>query len=158
MAQHWLQLVSSRSRPGLYAYQPGRAVTPSMTAEGMFVLQLTGVSREDARMKAASVLISRNRPDWSAGANTYYWYYATLALFQRQGDEWPRWNRRLVRELLAHQQKRGPAAGSWDPEGEWAPAAGRVYQTALCTLMLEVYYRYLPMYAAAPPTTQPSEE
>jgi hypothetical protein len=24
-----------------------------------------------------------------------------------------------------------------------------VYQTALCTLCLEVYYRYLPMYAAA---------
>ena len=28
---------------------------------------------------------------------------------------------------------------------------GRVYQTALCTLMLEVYYRYLPMYAVEDP-------
>lgn len=156
LAQRWLLMVSSRSRPGLYAYQPGRAVTPSMTAEGMFVLQLTGVAHDDARMATASALISRNRPDWDAGANTYYWYYATLALFQRQGDEWPRWNRRLVRELLAHQRKGGAAAGSWDPEGEWAPAAGRVYQTALCTLMLEVYYRYLPMYAQPKPATQPA--
>jgi len=151
MAQRWLRRVSSRSSPGLFAYQPGRAVTPSMTAEGMFVLQITGVARDDERMDGASALLIRNRPDWDGGANTYYWYYATLALFQRQGEEWPRWNRRLVRELLAHQEERGPAAGSWDPEGEWAPAGGRVYQTALCTLMLEVYYRYLPMYGEAAP-------
>jgi len=153
-AQRWLDMVSSRSRPGLYAYQPGRAVTASMTAEGMFVLQLTGVPTTDARMDRAAALLMRNRPDWDGGANTYYWYYATLALFQRQGVDWPKWNRRLTRELLAHQETVGAAAGSWSPEGEWAPAAGRVYQTALCTLMLEVYYRYLPMYAGGVATTQ----
>ncbi len=153
-AQRWLDMVTSRSRPGLYAYQPGRAATVSMTAEGMFVLQLTGVSTTDARMDRAAALLMRNRPDWDGGANTYYWYYATLALFQRQGGDWPKWNRRLVRELLSHQETEGAVAGSWSPEGEWAPAAGRVYQTALCTLMLEVYYRYLPMYAGEHPTTQ----
>ena len=48
----------------------------------------------------------------------------------------------------------GKAAGSWEPTGEWAPVAGRVYQTALCTLMLEVYYRYLPLYLREPPAMQ----
>ncbi len=153
-AQRWLDMVTSRSRPGLYAYQPGRAATASMTAEGMFVLQLTGVPSTDARMDRAAALLMRNRPDWDGGANTYYWYYATLSLFQRQGGDWPKWNRRLIRELLAHQETDGAAAGSWSPEGEWAPAAGRVYQTALCTLMLEVYYRYLPMYSGGHATTQ----
>ena len=36
--------------------------------------------------------------------------------------------------------------GSWVPVDVWAKIGGRVYSTALCTLSLEVYYRYLPMY------------
>ena len=28
----------------------------------------------------------------------------------------------------------------------WAQVGGRMYQTAICTLTLEVYYRYLPLY------------
>src|SRR5262249_61269420 len=95
----------------------------------------------------------RDSPDGSS-ANAYYWSCGTLVVFQRQGPAWAKWNRRLRGELLAHQETDGASAGSWAPEGEWAPAAGRVYQTALCTLMLEVYYRYLPMYAA--PSTQPT--
>jgi len=36
------------------------------------------------------------------------------------------------------------AAGSWDPDGEWADTSGRAYQAAPCTRMLEVCYRTLP--------------
>jgi hypothetical protein len=32
--------------------------------------------------------------------------------------------------------------GSWDPVGAWGRDGGRVYSTALCALILEVYYRY----------------
>jgi hypothetical protein len=87
-------------------------------------------------------------PHWDDRPNTYYWYYATLALFQHQGDAWTRWNDALKQVLLANQRTSGPAAGSWDPHDNWSRIGGRVYQTALCTLCLEVYYRYLPMYAA----------
>jgi hypothetical protein len=66
-------------------------------------------------------------------------------MFHRQGEPWRRWNTALMPELLTHQRRDGAATGSWDPEGEWAETGGRVYQTALCTLMLEVYYRYLPL-------------
>ena len=45
-------------------------------------------------------------------------------------------------ELLAHQRKDGAAAGSWDTTDEWSRMGGRLYQTAVCTLSLEVYYRY----------------
>ena len=61
---------------------------------------------------------------------------------------WQQWNEQLTRVLLAHQEKDGRAAGSWPPQGEWTRTGGRIYQTALCTLMLEVYYRYLPLYSA----------
>ena len=64
--------------------------------------------------------------------------YRTLIAFGYVGS---------THQLLAHQQVDGAAAGSWEPVDEWAEIGGRVYQTAICTLMLEVYYRYLPMYA-----------
>ncbi len=54
--------------------------------------------------------------------------------------------RALTEQLLSHQQQSGRTAGSWDSTDRWSKLGGRVYQTALCTLMLEVYYRYLPSY------------
>ncbi len=144
-ARKWLDKVSRRSRPGLYAYRPGRKYTPSMTAEGMLTQQLLGHRRDEPRMQQSAAFVVEHLPDWDGDANTYYWYYGTFALFQHQGDAWRRWNEAVTRELLSHQRKDGRTAGSWDPDGEWADVGGRVYQTALCALTLEVYYRYLPL-------------
>jgi hypothetical protein len=118
-----------------------------MTAEGMFTQQLLGRGPGDPRMRESVEFILRYPPDWASNTNTYYWYYATLALFQHRGPAWRTWNEALTGQLLEHQRRDGAAAGSWDPDGEWADIGGRVYQTALCTLMLEVYYRYLPLYS-----------
>jgi len=149
-AGRWLDTVSSTSSPGLYAYQPGRPATPAMTAEGLFVQEILGRATHEPRMRQSVELIMGNLPDWKNNLNTYYWYYATLALFHQQGGPWQRWNDALTAQLLPNQHKRGPRAGSWDAEGEWAHVGGRVYQTALCTLMLEVYYRYLPLFLRDP--------
>ncbi|MCB9842364.1 MAG: PD40 domain-containing protein [Phycisphaeraceae bacterium] len=145
-ARAWLDEVSTRRARGVYAYQRGMAPTMSMTAEGMFVRQLLGAGRHEARQEESARFVVRELPDWDADANTYGWYYATLALYQHGGDNWERWNAALVRELLGAQRDDGAAAGSWDPADQWSDIGGRVYQTALCTLSLEVYYRYLPMY------------
>ena len=149
-ARRWLERVERGPVPGLYRYRAERKVTPSMTAEGMFTQQLLGRRRDDERMVNSAAYVLQHLPDWDE-ANTYYWYYATLALFQHQGDAWQRWNEAVTTELLSHQRRDGPAAGSWDPDGEWADMGGRIYQTALCTLMLEVYYRYLPLYSIQVP-------
>ena len=148
-ARDWMDMISERNGRGLYSYRPGRRATLSMTAEGMFVHQLLGVSRGEENMPRSAAFISRSLPEWE-NANTYYWYYATLALFQHQGEVWERWNAQLKPLLIENQNSDGPRFGSWDPVGEWTDIGGRVYQTALCTLMLEVYYRYLPLYAAPP--------
>jgi hypothetical protein len=156
----WLDTVSRRSR-GHYAYTPDRPPTPSMTAEGMFVQQLLGLKRDHPRMAESAAYLMEHLPNWEADPSTYYWYYASLALFQHQGNEWKRWNEALTRELLDHQRTDGGATGSWDPADRWSRLGGRVYQTALCTMMLEVYYRYLPLYAlddapmASPPEHRP---
>ena len=37
--------------------------------------------------------------------------------------------------------------GSWDPQGDaWGSQGGRLYVTCMSLYMLEVYYRYLPLY------------
>jgi hypothetical protein len=141
-----LDRVSPASNRGLYAYQPGREVTVSMTAEGLFIQKVLGRNRDEPRMRESVAYVLDHPPDWEREPNTYYWYYATLALFHHQGEPWERWNEALIEQLIENQHRTGQSSGSWDPVGEWARVGGRVYQTALCTLMLEVYYRYLPMF------------
>jgi hypothetical protein len=48
--------------------------------------------------------------------------------------------------LLSTQLESGPTAGSWDPKDKWEQSGGRLYSTSLRVLMLEVYYRHLPLY------------
>jgi hypothetical protein len=146
VASAWLDLVSRRSRPGLYAYQPGKRFSAAMTAEGMFVRQLLGRTRHDPDMQAGAQYLLEHLPDWSEDPNTYYWYYGTLALFQHGGDSWQQWNDAVVQQLLDRQVQEGQAAGSFPIAGQWSRIGGRVYQTAICCLTLEVYYRYLPLY------------
>ena len=45
--------------------------------------------------------------------------------------------------LVTNQCKQGDDQGSWNPVGEFNTEWGRVGQTALGCLCLEVYYRYL---------------
>lgn len=76
----------------------------------------------------------------------YYWYYGTLCLFQHQGPIWDTWNVRLKQRLMTSQVAGGEQAGSWEPQGPNGNRMGRVVTTAMATLSLEVYYRYLPLY------------
>ena len=82
--------------------------------------------------------------------DTYYWYYATQVMFNLGGPQWDQWNRLMRHTLIETQCKEGCAMGSWDPERPtldvWSGKGGRIITTAMSTLTLEVYYRYLPLY------------
>ncbi len=82
--------------------------------------------------------------------DAYYWYYATQVMFQVQGDAWNAWNERLRGLLINSQAQSGALAGSWDNRAplpdRWGLEGGRLYLTAMHLLMLEVYYRHLPLY------------
>ena len=84
-------------------------------------------------------------------SNVYYWYYATQVMHNMSGYEWDKWNRKM-RDLLVRTQVRNTdecANGSWAPEkDEWGRRGGRIMQTALSALTLEIYYRYLPLFKA----------
>ena len=77
-------------------------------------------------------------------AEFYTLYNATLAMYQAGGDNWKRWNGAVRDAVVANQaQGSGCERGSWDPKGTFGgELGGRIYSTALATLMLEVYYRF----------------
>jgi hypothetical protein len=100
-----------------------------------------------------NVLLEENLPGTGSGPGArdiYSMYYGTLLMFQKGGDHWQKWNKAMSPYLLGLIRKDGTNQdnkGSWDPVGGYAvPHGGRTMSTALGVLMLEVYYRYLPMY------------
>ena len=79
----------------------------------------------------------------------YVDYYATQILHHVEGDRWVGWNNKMRDMLVTTQAKKGHEAGSWYDGvdgGHGAHAAGRLYCTSLATMILEVYYRHLPIY------------
>lgn len=94
----------------------------------------------------------------------YAWYYQTQMLFQagegRKDDpNWKKWRQSFEKNLVAEQNSEGywesPIAKykhrgvSFAESGQASLGTEmclRVYSTALCCLMLEVYYRFLPTY------------
>ncbi len=146
LSAKWLDSVGSGQRRGLYGYDRRSFKTHAMVATGLFAQQLLGLSPEDPRMKESVQHLSQNMPK-KHERDFYYWYYACLALYQHQGSVWEEWNARIKPVWLGLQEEHGQHAGSWSPSGgNHMGDMGRVITTALATLSLEVYYRYLPLY------------
>jgi hypothetical protein len=125
---------------------------PSMTAIGLLLrIYIDSNQRDPILAKSARLLVS-DLPQWDEAkheVDSYYWYYATLALFQYQDGGghtyWKQWNEAMKKALVPSQKVRkdGCQDGSWSPEADrWGFAGGRVYVTAVNTMSLEVYYRY----------------
>ncbi|HET6328252.1 MAG TPA: prenyltransferase/squalene oxidase repeat-containing protein [Planctomycetaceae bacterium] len=130
---------------GLAGYREDLPPSASMTAEAMFCKQMLGMRRDNAASREAADYLLARLPRRES-FNEYYWYYGTLAMYQFGGDGWNSWNAAIRDLLIAEQRTDGDYAGSWDPLGPWAQYGGRIYSTALSTLCLEVYYRFLPLY------------
>lgn len=142
-AQRFLATVSSGSQKGLASYRAGESPSRSMTAEALLCRLILHQPDEPVVREAVGFVMGEKPGD--GPVNMYYWYYATLALFQVQGDDWQRWNAAMQEQLLRLQLTEPPLAGSWDPDSVWGGYGGRVYSTALAAMCLEVYYRYLPI-------------
>ena len=70
----------------------------------------------------------------------YGHYYDFQAMINHGGKEWEAYNR-MVRDNLLKAQDRD---GSWPKPGSKIQSESTTYRSALCTLMLESYYRFLP--------------
>jgi hypothetical protein len=121
---------------------------PSMTAVAVMSRIFIQKSRREPALGGVALLVN-DLPEWKPNrVDFYYWYYASLALFQYDGPQgalWKRWNEPMKEALVRNQRtaKDGCAGGSWNPEEDrWGHEGGRVYATAINALTLEVYYRY----------------
>ncbi|MFM2094285.1 MAG: hypothetical protein RIS70_1409, partial [Planctomycetota bacterium] len=56
------------------------------------------------------------------------------------------WNEQMRNFLVATQSREGHEAGSWFFVDQHGNAGGRLYTTAMCIMILEVYYRHMPLY------------
>ena len=130
---------------GLVGYRVGEPIKPSMTAESLFCKQMLGIKRSNKAAGEAVEYLSKNLPRQSK-QDLYYWYYGTLAMYHHGGESWKNWNQALLDALLPDQRTDGDFAGSWNPRFPWGDYGGRVFSTAVSTLCLEVYYRFLPLY------------
>ena len=114
-AKKWFHSVAKGEHMGLYSYQPYDEVTPTRTAIGMLCTQYLGIDPKDPAMLEGKQYLLENLPDEQIMRNSYYWYYATLAMHNFGGPEWDAWNRKMRRVLIQSQEKQGCATGSWDP-------------------------------------------
>lgn len=90
---------------------------------------------------------------YGGGSQLYYWYYITQAKFNHSKETFEQWDKQFSPELRRTQQIEKSAitgpdgklvdVGHWESPVKGEHTGGVVQDTALCTLMLEVYYRYL---------------
>lgn len=130
-----------------YLYRVGeREQRVSMTAEALLCRQYLGWEHDDPRLMAGVQYVGQHKISWDE-PHVYYWYYATQLMHHMGGDAWEDWNDVMRKALPAAQLKTGREKGSWSPAGDqFGYTGGRLFMTCLCTYMLEVYYRHMPIY------------
>ena len=126
-----------------YGYETPEKGRPTTTAVGLLCRMYMGWKREKPQLQKGVEFLSNLGP---SKEDIYFNYYATQVLHHWDGELWDKWNAQMREQLVGTQIKEGPGAGSWDTTDPHRDAGGRIYQTTLSLLTLEVYYRHLPIY------------
>jgi hypothetical protein len=118
------------------------------TAIGLLSRMYLGWKKDNAALQRGVQYISATGPSKS---NMYYNYYATQVMRHNEGEDWTKWNKVMRDWLVDTQEKGGHMKGSWFMKGgdHGAETGGRLYCTSMATMILEVYYRHMPIYAKA---------
>ena len=138
-------LDSQQSGNGAYYGYRGPEKEACTTAIGLLLRLYRGWTPTDPRVMEGSKYILDLGPSLDG---IYYNYYATQLLYHLKLDRWAEWNTISRDYLVGEQSKDGHEKGSWFfGRNTFNKLGGRLYNTAMATLTLEVYYRNLPIYA-----------
>ncbi|TWT58835.1 hypothetical protein KOR42_22220 [Thalassoglobus neptunius] len=144
-----------RYRPDFPAEESQRL---SMTAEGLLCRQWLGWPSDypPLRIGVRRLVALKNEPQWThRRRNVYAWYYVAQVLHNLDSKEWDDWFSMTSRFIVENQTSSGPQRGSWNPNRplgafqERSQDAGRLYLTAMCTLILETPIRHRPLYSTS---------
>lgn len=129
-----------------YGYVDPGAGTAT-TSVGLLCRMYLGWKKDNPALEKGVDFLAKTGPSVGNNANMYYNYYATQVLRHYGGPKWDAWNQKQRDFLINTQVKDGqPEGGSWFFNGSHADKGGRLYNTSLAVLTLEVYYRHLPIY------------
>ena len=125
--KEWAQAVSGRSTSG--------ACDRPLIAGG-------SIAAGYIRRSGAKYILKNSKFDYNTEfSDLYGHYYESQAMMNRGGEDWKTYNKNFRDEVLNNQAD----DGSFKATGSGKHGTNRVhYRTCLCTLMLEVYYRFLP--------------
>jgi hypothetical protein len=147
-AVRFLDFVST-SKGAYYGYdKASTSDRPACTAIGLLCRMYMGWDREHPGIsKGVSYLAKRGLDK----KDIYYDYYAAQVLRHYGGPEWDAFNKKLQEWLVSTQETSGHPKGSWyfpDSHSHRGPIeGGRLASTSFATMILEVYYRHMPLYA-----------
>lgn len=141
LTDHFLDSVQNDSGAA-YGYRddkPGDATT----AVGLLSRMYLGWHRDHPALERGLARLAEHGP---SPENMYFNYYATQVLSHAGGADWETWNAEMTSMLLRTQATGGHESGSWYFAAGHGNKGGRLYNTAMAVMTLEVYYRYLPLY------------
>ena len=127
-----------------YGYTNPNGGSQATTAIGLLCRMYLGWKKDNPALERGVKAISQQGPN----NDMYYNYYATQVCRHWEGDVWKKWNG-VMRDKLVNSQvtdKNTHEYGSWKPVGGHSGSGGRLYETSMSTMTLEVYYRHLPIF------------
>ena len=131
-----------------YGYTSPSSDRPSCTAIGLLCRMYTGWGKNHPGVRGGVEVLAKTGVDKK---DIYYNYYAAQVLRHYGGSQWQTFNQELRDWLVESQAEQGEANGSWHFPNSRAhrgpQEGGRLASTALATMILEVYYRHMPLYA-----------
>jgi len=141
-ANHFLDYVAADGG-SMYGYKQSAKNRRGTTAVGLLCRMYLGWDRSEPGL-ARGV---EHLDDWGPSkSDIYYNYYATQVMRHNGGEVWDRWNVEMRDHLVNTQSKAGHQTGSWFGNDHGSTRGGRLYYTAMATMVLEVYYRHMPIY------------
>ena len=150
-ASKFLDSVST-SNGSFYGYMnpPRGEPANARTAVGLLCRMYMGWDRDVPGLVDGVEALAAEGPSVGAEADMYYNYYATQVIkhYYDGQSEWKAWNVKMRDFLIKSQAKQGDSAGSWHfgNKDHASRVGGRLYNTSMAAMTLEVYYRFLPLY------------
>ncbi len=149
-ANNFLDFVAT-NKGAYYGYdKPSTGKPPATTAIGLLCRMYMGWDKKHPGIIEGAQFLAKTGVDKK---DIYYDYYAAQVLRHYGGPEWEKFNSELRDWLVSTQERKGHSKGSWyfpESKSHRGPKeGGRLASTSFATMILEVYYRHMPLYADA---------